>query len=82
MEDGVPPSSLFQSFWMGGVESSCHVNRFGRRVDMIEVTQHDTQADRDYALLRDLGIRTVRDGLRWPLIDRAAATISLPSFRC
>jgi beta-glucosidase/6-phospho-beta-glucosidase/beta-galactosidase len=54
---------------MGGVESSCHVNRFGRRVDMIEVTQHDTQASRDYALLREQGIRTVRDGLRWPLID-------------
>lgn len=69
MRAELPPPSLFQSFWIAGIESACHVNRYGQRVDMIAVTQHDTQAGQDYALLRDFGIRTVRDGIRWPLID-------------
>src|SRR6266446_5507324 len=37
----VAPPSLFQSFWMGGFESSYHINRHGLRVDMQAVTQHD-----------------------------------------
>jgi len=65
-----PPPSLFQSFWMAGYESSCHINRFGTRVDMIAVTQHDRQASHDYELLRGFGIASARDVVRWHLIDR------------
>jgi beta-glucosidase/6-phospho-beta-glucosidase/beta-galactosidase len=63
---------LFQSFWMAGFECSCHVNRAGRRLDMIAAVQHDLYAEEDYALLPPLGIRTARDGVRWHLIDRGA----------
>ena len=62
--------SLFRSFWMGGFEASTHITRAGARLDMIEATQHDRFAFEDYALLRDVGMTTVRDALRWHLIDR------------
>lgn len=62
---------LFRSFWMAGFESACHINSEGDRLDMIAATQHDTQADADYARLREMGLRTARDGVRWHLVDRA-----------
>lgn len=62
-------SSVFRSFWMAGFESACHVNRAGDRLDMICATEHDTNADQDYQLLRSVGISTAREGLRWHLID-------------
>ncbi len=62
---------LFQSFWMAGFESACHINSKGQRLDMIAVTQHDVLADEDYANLRALGLSTARDGVRWHLVDRA-----------
>lgn len=57
---------------MAGFESACHINRGGRRLDMLAVTQHDAQVAHDYELLKLVGIRTARDGVRWPLIDRGA----------
>ena len=62
--------SLFQSFWMAGFESSCHINQSGRRLDMIAATQHDRFIDEDYARLLPFGMRTVRDTVRWHLIER------------
>ena len=61
---------LFRSFWMGGFESACHINRKGRRLDMLAATQHDRFIDQDYAQLLPLNIRTVRDTLRWHLIEQ------------
>jgi beta-glucosidase/6-phospho-beta-glucosidase/beta-galactosidase len=61
--------SLFQSFWIGGFESATHINRAGVRIDMISATQHDVQVDDDYARLAEWGIRTVREGARWHLIQ-------------
>lgn len=46
---------------------------------MIAGVQHDIQAAQDYALLRSVGIRTARDGLRWHLIDRGG-TCDFSSF--
>jgi beta-glucosidase/6-phospho-beta-glucosidase/beta-galactosidase len=54
---------------MAGFEGACQINRAGRRVDMQRITQHDAQAAEDYARLEPLGIRTVRDGVRWHLVD-------------
>ena len=62
----------FRSFWMAGFEASSHINRAGARLDMIAATQHDLNAAEDYARVRQLGIRTVRDGVRWHLIDRGS----------
>jgi beta-glucosidase/6-phospho-beta-glucosidase/beta-galactosidase len=62
-------SQLFRSFWMGGYEGACHINRSHTRLDLIAGTQHDVQAAHDYRLARSVGVETVRDGVRWPLID-------------
>ncbi|HEX2863104.1 MAG TPA: glycosyl transferase family 1, partial [Deinococcales bacterium] len=40
------------------------------RHDLIADTRHDVQAAADYRLLAGLGIRTVREGLRWHLIEQ------------
>jgi beta-glucosidase/6-phospho-beta-glucosidase/beta-galactosidase len=63
------PPHVFDSFWMGGFEAACHVTDKGRRLDIIEATQHDVQVEHDYALLRSVGITTVRDAARWHLIE-------------
>ncbi len=61
---------LFSSFWMAGFESACHINSLGQRLDMIAAVQHDSEADHDYGLIRQMGMRSARDGVRWHLIDR------------
>ncbi|WP_062117537.1 glycosyltransferase family 4 protein, partial [Aureimonas sp. AU40] len=62
--------SLFRSFFHGGFESSSHRRAHDRRrLDMIAASYHDRFAAEDYAALGLHGIRTVRDGLRWHLIE-------------
>ncbi|HEY7006008.1 MAG TPA: hypothetical protein VH392_05935 [Sphingomicrobium sp.] len=61
----------FDSFFMAGFECSSHRRRDGVRLDLIGATSHDRHARKDYALLRKLGFRTVRDGLRWHLIEKS-----------
>ena len=61
---------VFDSFWMGGFEAATHINGAGKRLDIIAATQHDRQVDHDYELMRSVGIRTVRDAVRWHLIER------------
>jgi len=43
----------------------------GRRLDVIASVDHDINAKHDYKQLGEYGIRTVRDGFRWHLIDDA-----------
>jgi glycosyltransferase involved in cell wall biosynthesis len=62
-------SSLFQSFFIGGFECSCHRLRSGKRLDLLQATQHDRYVVADYQRLTEFGILTARDGLRWPLIE-------------
>ncbi|MEZ4869143.1 MAG: glycosyltransferase [Caldilineaceae bacterium] len=61
--------SLFQSFFMGGFECSCHCLRSGKRLDLIDATQHDRHLRRDYQRLQAHKIHTVREGIRWPRIE-------------
>src|SRR4051812_41342744 len=61
--------SIFRSFWMGGFESACHVNRAGVRLDMLCATQHDRFVAVDYALLPTMRVSTARDTLRWHRIE-------------
>jgi beta-glucosidase/6-phospho-beta-glucosidase/beta-galactosidase len=42
----------------------------GKRLDLIAATAHDRHVAADYARLRAHGIITVREGLRWHLIER------------
>lgn len=57
---------------MGGFECSTHHRPDGRRLDLIAATGHDRHAADDYRQLADLGLRTVRDGVRWHLIEGEA----------
>lgn len=63
---------MFQSFFIGGFECSSHRLRNGKRLDVIAATRHDEVAAQDYLRLAKQGIRTVRDGIRWPLIEQRA----------
>jgi beta-glucosidase/6-phospho-beta-glucosidase/beta-galactosidase len=73
-------SSVFQSFFIGGFECSTHRRRDGKRLDLIASTQHDTYARSDYLILAEHRIRTVRDGLRWPLIETTPGVYDWSSF--
>jgi hypothetical protein len=63
--------ALFKSFFLGGFECSAHRTREGKRLDMLASTGHDRYAAEDYARLRRIRIRTARDGIHWPLIEKA-----------
>jgi beta-glucosidase/6-phospho-beta-glucosidase/beta-galactosidase len=63
--------SLFPSIFLGGFECSTHRRRDGRRLDMLAQTHHDSLAAQDYRQLTEHGIRTVRDGVRWHLVEAA-----------
>jgi beta-glucosidase/6-phospho-beta-glucosidase/beta-galactosidase len=62
-------SRLFKSFFMGGFECSTHRLRSGQRLDIIASTQHDRFVREDFIRLRQLGMRTLRSGIRWHLIE-------------
>lgn len=57
---------------MAGFECSTQRRRDGRRLDVIAATGHDRHAGKDYAQLARYGITTVRDGVRWHLIECVA----------
>lgn len=61
----------FASFFQAGFECSSHRRRDGVRLDLIRATSHDKHVLRDYRLCKDLGFGTIRDGLRWHLIEKA-----------
>jgi beta-glucosidase/6-phospho-beta-glucosidase/beta-galactosidase len=56
---------LFDGFFLGGFECSCHRLEDGRRLDLLSSTRHDVLADSDYALLRGAGITAAREGVSW-----------------
>ena len=61
---------LFSQFFLGGFECSSHRLRSGKRLDLISATHHDIHAADDYRRLREHGIATARDGVRWHLIEQ------------
>jgi len=79
-ERPMPEPSLFRSFVQGGFESSTHRLQNGRRLDLIASTGHDTHAEQDYRQLAEHGIRTVRDALRWHLIETTRHQYDFSSF--
>ena len=75
-----PSYPLFQSFFLGGFECSTHRLADGRRLDLLAATQHDRFAAQDYRILKEYGISTVRDGVRWHLIERKPGVYNWSSF--
>jgi beta-glucosidase/6-phospho-beta-glucosidase/beta-galactosidase len=68
--DLMTKNGLFQSFLMGGFECSTHRRGDGKRLDLIAGTRHDEFARQDYERLINIGMLTVRDGVRWHLIEK------------
>lgn len=76
----IAPTHVFNSFWLGGFECACHRRSDGRRLDLLAATGHDLSAESDYRQLAGHGIRTVRDGLRWHLIETTPGRYDWSSF--
>lgn len=62
--------SLFKSFFMGGYECADLINNRRKRIDLLAITGHDERTEEDYCLLKDLGILTVREGIRWSMVEK------------
>lgn len=73
-------AAIFDSFLMGGFECSTHRRRDRRRLDLIAATRHDKLAVADYASMVRHGLRTIRDGTRWHLIEAAPGRYDWESF--
>jgi hypothetical protein len=71
---------IFRSFLQAGFECSTHKYRDGRRLDLLKQTQHDRFALADYQRIRQLGIRTVRTGARWHLIEQQPGEYTFDSL--
>ncbi len=78
--DMMSPAGLFQSFFQGGFECSTHQLASGRRLDILASTKHDISTLADYSQLNEHSISTVRDGIRWHLIDRGTGKYNWDSF--
>lgn len=78
--EGAGGPGPFRSFLMGGFEGSSHRRTDGRQLDLIAATRHDENAYVDYRMLRDQGIGTVRDALRWHLIEVGPGRYDWSSF--
>lgn len=76
-----PPPALFASPLLGGWECSSHRLHTGRRLDLIASTAHDTNTAADYRQLGALGIRAMRDGLRWHRIEARPGRHDFASWR-
>ncbi len=61
---------LFKSFFLGGYECADLINKERKRVDLLALTGHHNRVDEDYALLEAAGIRTVREGIRWSVVEK------------
>lgn len=79
-QPAMPTTAGFRSFFMGGFECSNQRRRDGRRLDLVAQTGHDVRAAEDYRLLASHGMRTVRDGVRWHLVERRPRRFELDSF--
>lgn len=76
-----PVSDPFASFFQAGFECSSHRRRDGVRLDLIRATGHDKHVLEDYRQCRRLGFDTVRDGLRWHLIEKVPGKYDWTSWR-
>jgi hypothetical protein len=74
------PNPLFSSFFLGGFECSTHRRPDGQRLDLIDATLHDAFVLQDYQALRRHGIRAIRDGVRWHLVERVPGCYDWSSF--
>src|SRR5437660_5134546 len=63
-------SLVFKSFFLAGFECATGYNAQKDRICQITATQHDRFVRQDYRLLSEVGIRAVREAVRWPMVER------------
>ncbi len=71
---------LFNTYFMGGFECSTKRRNDGTRLDLLAATRHDRYACEDYQALQSHGVGTVRDGIRWHLIEQKPKHYDWGSF--
>jgi len=54
---------------MAGFECADHRNHYGERVDLLTDTGHLAQLTADYRRIRELNLTTVREGIRWSVVE-------------
>jgi UDP-galactopyranose mutase len=75
--------SQFRSFFQAGFECSTHQYLRGNscsRVDVLEGSRHDVLAQKDYELVARYGMSTIRDGVRWHLIEKSPRQYDFSSW--
>ncbi|MDB6022420.1 MAG: hypothetical protein JWQ04_2277 [Pedosphaera sp.] len=60
---------MLRSFFFAGFECATGYNAGGAWIDQVVATKHDKYVEEDYRRLREVGIHTVREGIRWPYVD-------------
>ena len=73
--------ALFKSFFIGGFECSTHYGPHRRRLDLLAATGHDRFVMLDYARLREYGIYTVREGVRWHRVETTPGQYTFDEVR-
>ena len=63
---------LLKSYFIGGFECATGQNSSRQKLDQVVATEHDRNMLADYRRLRQAGINVVREGVRWPEIDRGS----------
>ncbi len=71
--------NIFASFIQAGFECSTHRYE-NRRLDLLACTKHDDYALEDFSRVGRFGIKTVRTGTRWHLIERCAGVYNFESL--
>lgn len=61
---------MFRSFYLAGFECATGWNMHREWIDQIAATGHDLHLDADYERLAEVGIRAVREPIRWPMVDK------------
>ncbi len=65
---------IFPTFFLSGFECSTFLWGKDRvRRNLVAETGHDRHAAEDYQLLARLGIAVAREGIPWPMVDKAGA---------
>ena len=77
---GGSQARTFASFFQAGFECSSHRRRDGVRLDLIRATGHDKHVLQDYRQCKQLGFGTIRDGLRWHLIEKSPGQFDWSSW--
>jgi hypothetical protein len=70
---------VFRSFLQAGFECSCHRNRAGMRLNLLESSLHYRFATRDFLRVKEFGMETIRTALSWPFIEEVPGRYNFDS---